>query len=167
MKIPSWDIIIIVCFVVGITYGFVLRRERTLAALASVYLSFLVAKTWGQTVIDFFHGDRVVFNQVWIKADTSPSTINIVLFLVLFFLLIGFTSFASSKTKISGLGVLLQSYFTVALLVSSTISFLSDDQKAQLFESSKFAALVWQYHNLWILLPVLVLIFMGIRYGEN
>lgn len=156
-----------VCFVVGITYGFVLRRERTLAMLASVYLSYIVTLVWGTSVVEFFHGDRTIFNQVWIKADTSPATINIVLFIVLFFLLIGFTSFATAKTKISGLGVLLQSFFTVALSISSIIGFLSDDQKAQLFESSKFAGLVWQYHNLWVLLPVLVLIFMGIRYGEN
>jgi len=167
VTLPSWDIIITVAFVVGISYGFILRRERTLAALASVYMSYLVTQIWGQSVVDFFHGDRTVFNQVWIKADTSPTTIHIVLFLVLFFLMIGFTSLATSKTKISGLGVLLQSFFTVSLLISSLISFLTDDQKAQLFEASKFAGLIWQYHNLWILLPVLVLIFMGIRYGEN
>lgn len=167
MKIPSWDIVIVCSFVVGMFYGFVLRRERTLACLASVYMSYVVTQLWGQSVVDFFRGDRVVFNQVWIKADTSPTVINITMFVVLFLLLISFTSLASSKAKISGFGVLVQSFLTVGLLITCLISFVSDDQRAQLFEASKFASLIWQYHNLWFLLPVIVLIFMGIKYGDS
>lgn len=167
MKIPSWDIIIVIIFIVGLAYSFVLRRERTLAALASVYISYLVTLTWGQSVADFFQGNRVIFNQLWIKSDTQTSTIQIVMFLVLFLLLSGFTGFAATKTKISGLAVLLQSFFTIGLAISSSISFLDNDKKAQLFEASKFAGLIWQYHPFWLLAPVLVLIFMGIRYGEN
>ena len=167
VKFPSWDLIIIVCFIVGVAYGFVLRREKTLSILASIYISYLVTLTWGQWVIDFFQGKRVFLNQAWVKSDISPFTINSILFLIIFILLVGFTSFATTKTKISGFAVILQSFFSVGLGLSAVISFLEPDQKAILFESSKFAPLVWQYHNYWILLPVIILIFMGIRYGEN
>ena len=119
MQLPSWDVFIGLAFLFGIAYGFILQREKTITTLISVYIGMVVASSFSSTVFDFFQGNKVIANQIWIRSNASTSSIAIVIFLATIFFVSGAIN---SKTKkgsgdLSLLEIIIYSALMMALIV--------------------------------------------------
>ena len=56
----TWDLLISIFFIMGISYGFILQREKILATILAVYVSWAVSLVWAKQAV-------VVSNQVIAK----------------------------------------------------------------------------------------------------
>ena len=81
-QLPSVDIFIGLAFVLGIAYGFILKRDKTITTLCSVYIGLVISSSFSDYVYHFFNGNTTIANQIWIRSNASLSTISIVIFLL-------------------------------------------------------------------------------------
>lgn len=164
-SLPSWDLFITLFFIIGLAYGFILQRDRIVATLMSVYAALIVSNLLVDPVGQFFKGDKTIFNQIWIRSDTSPFTIRLALFIVIIVLLSskGGIGGARGRGTISHIEILVYSALNTALIVSSIFSFLPDPTRDAYASTSKLVNLIVTHHDWWLLLPVGALIFFGLQ----
>lgn len=164
MQLPSVDIFIGLAFVLGIAYGFILKRDKTITTLCSVYIGLVIASSFSESLFNFFNGNSTVANQVWIRSNASLSTISIALFLLCILFISGAINSTSSRgSDISPLEVIIFSAFTMALIISSILGFLPESTRTHYFEVSKAARTLFQY-KVWIVLGApLTIIVLNFR----
>src|SRR6476661_277846 len=130
--LPSWDLFITLFFIIGLAYGFILQRDRIVATLMSVYAALVVSQLLVDPVGQFFQGDKTIFNQIWIRSNTSPFTIHLALFVGIIVLLSAKGGMVGTKGRgvMSHAEVLVYSALTTALIVSSIFSFMPDPTRS-------------------------------------
>lgn len=164
MPVPTWDVFIGLAFAIGIAYGLILRREKTITFLCSTYVAMVVASNFSGYIFDFFNGNRVVADQVWIRSNASLSTVTIITFLVTAFFISGAINSQSSKSgDISFVEVAVYSALNIALIVTSILGFLPDEARAHYLEVSRAASFLFQWKTLWVMLPPIALIILNFR----
>jgi hypothetical protein len=160
--LPTWDLLITLMMIVGVGYGIVMQRERILSTLIGVYIGMAVAQNWGPKVYDFFTGDTVILNQLWIKLNASPFSIKAAIFALVVISLTVKSDFAKSikqsSSPLSGLMVIAYSFLTTTLAISAVLSFLPKAQLNAILERSNLADFIISNFNLWIILPVLAMV---------
>jgi hypothetical protein len=163
--LPSWDLFITLFFIIGLAYGFILQRERIVATLMSVYAALVVSQLLVEPVGQFFKGDKTLFNQIWIRSDTSPFTIHIALFVGIIVLLSakGGINSARGRGAMSHLEVLIYSALNTALIVSSIFSFLPEPTRDAYAATSNFVKFIVENHDWWLGVPVAALIVFGFQ----
>lgn len=163
--LPSWDLFITLFFIIGLAYGFILQRERIVATMMSVYASLLVSQLLVEPVGQFFKGDKTLFNQIWIRSDTSPFTIRMALFIGIIVLLSAKGAIGSARGRglISHFEVVVYSALNTALIVSSIFSFLPAPTAEAYAQTSKLVDYLVKHHDWWLILPVAALIFFGFQ----
>lgn len=164
--VPSWDLFIILFFVIGISYGFVLQRERIIATLLSVYVALAVVQVWSDTVHQFFLGDKTILNQIFIRYNTTPFTIQIGLFALVVILLTtrgGLITPPGSRGLMTPIELFIYSSLNTALILSSVFQFLPESSRTAFSETSKMARFIIQYHTWWVILPVIAIIVLSLR----
>lgn len=169
-SLPSWDLFITLFFIIGLAYGFILQRERIVATLMSVYAALVVSELLVEPVGQFFQGDKTLFNQIWIRSNTSPFTIHLAIFIGIIVLLSAKGGIMGSRGRgaISHLEVLVYSALNTALIVSSIFSFLPEATSATYAAGSKLVSFIVKYHDWWLILPILALVFFGFqRHGRR
>jgi len=164
--LPTWDLIITLMLIVGIGYGVVLQRERIISTLVGIYVGIVVAQNWGPSVYQFFSGDNLLYNQLWIKANFSPFAIKAILFGLVVISLTVASDFAQSikgsRAPLSGLMVIIYSFLTTLLSISAVLSFLPKAQLNVIIVRSKLADFLISHYILWIVLPIIALIIGGV-----
>ncbi|MCX6808355.1 MAG: hypothetical protein NTW50_01650 [Candidatus Berkelbacteria bacterium] len=65
MQLPSVDVFIGIFFLLGLAYGFLLQREKTITALCSVYIGLVIASSFSGSIFDLMNGNKVIANQIW------------------------------------------------------------------------------------------------------
>lgn len=164
MNLPSWDVFLTIFFIIGIAYGFLIQRDKIIVSLISVYIAIVVTNSFAGVVQQFFVGDKVLFGQVWIRANASLLTIQIIIFALTIFFVSARSGFLTKKTRGAGLPpieILAYSFFNTVLIISSIISFLPPATRQHLIESSKLASRIMNLQLWWIVLPVILLVFTG------
>jgi hypothetical protein len=71
MRAITWDIGIAAALGLLLAYTILIRKHKALATLMSVYMAYFVAASWGSRLSQLLSGDRILFNQVWIKGAYS------------------------------------------------------------------------------------------------
>lgn len=164
MPLPTWDVFIGLAFVIGIAYGFILRREKTITFLCSTYIGLVIASSFSQYVFDLFNGNKVVANQVWIHSNASTSTISIVLLLISAFFISGaINSTAKSGGDLSPLEIIIYSALNMALIISSIIGFLAPEKRDALIAASKFGSFLYSTRGLWVIIPPIALVILNFK----
>ncbi len=164
MPLPTWDIFIGFTFVVGVAYGFILRREKAITMLCSTYIGLVIATQFSRYVFDFFNGNRLIAGQVWLHSNASLSTISIVVFLLSTFLVSGVIIMASNRAgDVSPFEVIIYSSLNMALIISSVLGFLPQEIRAKYVETSHLASFFFHYSTLWVILPPMALIILNFR----
>lgn len=158
---PSWDLVITLVFVIGITYGFVMLRDRILVTLLSLYAGVLVANTLAEPIFKFFNGDVALLNKVWVESSASPFFIKLALFGGVIVLIASKSGLVGKRSAFSFFELGAYSFFTVCIALSSVFSFMTPEALAGYTQSSKFASLIVQHHNLWFVAPLIVLAILG------
>lgn len=163
MPTPSWDLAIIVFFLIGIAFGYILQREKIVATMVSVYVALVVTQVFAGNVLSFFQGDKVMFSQVWIKSGASPFTVRVVIFMAVIMLLSAKGGISSSKSKgiFSPIEIIGFSFLTTALILSSIFYFMPPESRDAFMASSRMASFVIKYYIWWVILPVAAMIGLG------
>lgn len=158
---PSWDLVITLIFVIGVSYGFIMLRDRILVFLLSLYCGIVVANTLSNPLQKFMNGDVPLLNKVWIDGHASTFTLKVVLFLATVLLVGAKSGLAGKRAQLSLLETGLYSIFNVCIGLSSIFSFMEPAQQETFTHASKLAALVMSHQSLWLIAPLLVLAFLG------
>ena len=164
MPLPSWDIFIGLTFAVGIGYGFVLRRDKTITLLCSVYIGMVIASTFSQDIFQFFNGNKVIANQIWIRSNAPISTIAIVLFIASVIFISGAINSSSNRAgDLSPLEVIAYSALTIGLIITTVIGFLPAETREHTLQVSLVAKYLYNFKTLLTVagpLSIILLNFM-------
>lgn len=160
-KIPSVDIFIGLFFVVGCAYTLLLRREKAVATLAATYMSMVITANFGQSIYEFFNGNKVIANQIWIRSNASLTTVMVVTFLLGLVFISGAISASLKRGETSAVEVIIISALNVGLIISAVFSFMSPEMRDSYIHTSKVAQLITHYNLIWTVLPPIALLALG------
>ena len=160
---PSWNLFFIVFFIVGIAYGMMLQRERTVVTLVSIYVSLVLTNLLNDPIAKFFTGERTI-NSFFISSQVSPFTIKAGIFVLVLILMItksGLSGGTDGRGLLSPVEVFLYSFLNTALIITTIMSFMPDEARASMIHQSSMASFLASHHTWWLLLPIAILIFFG------
>jgi len=167
MQFITWDVGIVAAFGVLLAYSLLIRKHKALATLVSVYIAYVVTSIWGDRVNEFFNGQRVLPNQIWVTIKASPFTIQVILLFVVTLLLSSFLKLGGRRSKYTAVEVLVYSVSALALLVLFMITFMTPAMRVQVIHVSKIVPFIYNWRE-WVLgLPVIFMIFFGIYTHEE
>lgn len=162
---PTWDLLIGLVFVLAIAYGFMLQREKVVVTLISIYVGLVMVSVLTGTLQEFFAGDRALFNKVFIRGTTSPFAIQTGIFLGTIVALTARSGLSggSSRGLLSPIELFGYSLLNAALIIVSILSFLPDEMRSAILDSSHLGTLLVSFQGWLLVLPVLLLIVLGFR----
>lgn len=132
--------------------------------MVSSYVALVITQLATPYVQDFFSGNTTV-GSIFIKASPTPFMIKTAIFALIIILLTTRAGLAGMRGHglLSPIEVLIYSALTSVIITSTVISFLDEGVRATLVHDSRLASLIVQYHDLWLLAPVVILVTMGFR----
>lgn len=162
MPTPSWNLAITVIFLMGIAFGYILQRDKIVATMLSVYVALIVTQVFSGTLQSFFEGNSTV-NHFWINLNASSFTVRLVVFMATITLLSAKSGISGGKSKgiLSPIEIIIFSFLTTGLILSSIFYFLPPESRDAFAASSKLASFIISNYMWWILLPVATLIGLG------
>lgn len=162
MGTPSWNLAIIVIFLMGIAFGYILQREKIVATMLSAYVGLIMTQAVSGTLQQFFQGSTTL-NQFWLNLHASSFSIRVVVFMLTITLLSAKSGVSGGKTKglLSPIEIVIYSILTTGLILSSIFNFMSPEARMAFAQNSTMANLIINYYLWWIILPVLALIVGG------
>ena len=161
----SWDLFAGILLVIGVVYGFALQRERIFTSLMSIYVGIVIAGIWSQSLFNFFEGKKMLFNSVWVNANTTPSTVGIVIFMIVVVIIsakapIGFMRSWSAVTPIETVAY---SLLNMILFLLTIYRMLPADLQAKIITQSKFIGPVNNLYNILLIVPLVLLVIVTSR----
>lgn len=153
---PSWDLFILLFFVVGaLLYGFTLGRERVIVLIVSMYMALAVI------------GNAPWLHDFQTKIEVGNMfAFQITTFLGVFLLLFFFLSRSALMRSLT-LGddgrwwhVLLFSFLQVGLLISMTLSYLPREATDRLLEPTRLIFVSAEGRFAWIVLPIVAMMIL-------
>lgn len=166
MRAITWDIGIAAALGLLLAYTILIRRHKSLATLMSVYMAYFVAASWGSRLAQLFSGDRVLFNQVWVRGALTPFVAEGLLLVIFTFVLSAFLKLGGSRTRYSMIEVIVYCVCTVGVGVMFLTLFMSPEGREAIFQHSKILPLIYQWRDWVLMVPVFVIIYFGI-YGDD
>ncbi|MEK7184187.1 MAG: hypothetical protein AAB701_01570 [Patescibacteria group bacterium] len=160
---PSWNLFFIVFFIVGIAYGMMLQRERTVVTLVSIYVALVLTNLLTGPIGQFFTGERTI-NSFFVSSQVTPFTIQAAIFVTILVLMItksGLSGGGDGRGLLSPVEVFLYSFLNTALIVTTIMSFMPEEARAAMISQSTMAAFLASHQTWWVILPVVCLIFFG------
>lgn len=163
MPTPSWDLAIVVFFLIGIAFGYILQREKIVATLLSVYVALVVTQVFSGNVMSFFQGDKVIFGQVWIKSGSSPFTVRVAIFMLVIMFLSAKGGISGSKTKgiLSPIEIIAFSFMTTGLILASIFYFMAPESREAFMMASRMANFIIKNYVWFVVVPPLAMIGLG------
>lgn len=153
---PTWDIFILLFFVVGsLIYGFTLGRERIIVLIVSIYMALAV-------VAHAPYLDQIQARIAYGNLFAYQMTTFLGLFLILF-LLLSRSALLRALTGNEGGSwwhVILFSFLHVGLLISMTLSYLPAEAKNQLLPVTLQIFTSEQGRFAWIVLPIVAMLLV-------
>ena len=164
--VPSWDLFLAIFFIVSIGYSFVLQRDKVIVTLLSIYAGIVIAQMLGGPLQQFFNGDKTVANQLFIRANTNPFSIQSGLFLLTTILLavrsgLGSRSSSSSRGALSPFELGLFSFLNSALILAAVFSFMTPDAQALFASHSRIGKVIIDHIAWWMVAPLIAVIATG------
>lgn len=162
--VPSWDLFLAIFFVVSIGYSFVLQRDKVIVTLLAIYAGIVMANVLGAPMQDFFNGDKTVANQLFIRANASPFSIQSGVFLLTVILVSvrsGLGVGSSSRSRLSAFELGIFSFLNSALILAAVFSFMAPEAQQQFAENSRIARVVINKEVWWMIAPLIALIATG------
>lgn len=166
MRAITWDIGIAAALGLLLAYTILIRRHKSLATLMSVYMSYFVAASWGTRLAALFSGDRVLFNQVWVRGVLTPFVAQALLLVVFTFVISAFLKLGGSRSRYSLLEVIIYAVCTVGVGVMFLTLFMTPETRDALFQHSKILPYMYQWRDWILMVPVFVIIYFGV-YGDD
>lgn len=160
--LPTWDLFLILFFIIGVAYGFILQRDKTVITMISVYVALVITQIVAGPIQAFFTGDKTIFGQFFIHANVSSLTIQIIVFAAIIALVSAKSGLAGKESgNMSPIEILGYSALNTALIISSILFFMPEAMRNGFAETSKIASILIQYHIWWIIFPAALLVISG------
>ena len=135
-----------------------------MSALFSCYIGMVIVSFTADPIAAFFQGKQTVAN-TWISAQTSPATIKIVIFLIVIAIVAAKAEVTTGRNSsvMAPIEVIFYSTLTAILIESTLFSYLGPDMQNKIIEGSKLAHFLRDWHNIWLILPLIVFLFVSSR----
>ena len=166
MKALTWDIGIVAILGIFLAYNLLIRKHKALGTLMSVYVAYFVAASWGSRLSQLFDGDRVLFNQVWVKGVLTPFVAQTGLLILFTLVISAFLKLGGSRSRYSVIEVVIYTLATVTVGVMFMTLFMTPELRTQIFTHSHILPFIYQWRDWVLMAPVFVIIFFGI-YGDD
>ena len=167
--LPTWDLFITLFFVIGIAYGLILQKDKTILTMISTYVAIVIVNTISPYIHKLLVGEQTIAGQIFIKSNTNLFTVKIILFILIIALVSGKSGLSGKSTGgvLSPIELFAYSFLSTMLIISSIFSFMPDTTRESFIISSKFASIIMQYEIWWIILPVVLLIVTGFMHKSG
>lgn len=164
--VPSWDLFLVIFFIVSIGYSFVLQRDKVVVTMMAIYAGIVIANVLGAPLQAFFNGDKTVANQLFIRANASPFTIQAGLFMLTTILVtirsgLGNRSSSRGGGSLSPFELALFSFLNSALILAAVFSFMAPEAQQQFADVSRIARVFIGHVSWWMVAPLIALIATG------
>lgn len=149
---------------ITVLYGFMMQRDKIMAALLSCYMGMVVVSVWAEPIKQFFEGKKTIAN-TWIQSDASPATIKIILFLLIVGLVASKADIAVGRERslAAPLETLFYSAITGILISASVFKYLPDATQTTILSQTHFVHYLKDYYTLWLLAPIIVIVVISSR----
>jgi len=160
---PSWDLVLMIFFMVSLLYGLLLR-ERVVVTLLGAYAAVLITEHWGEAIYKLLS-----------QGPLSGSQENLSIFTVQLVLLVAILLVVSLKGGILihpasvGRGLIahlvmaLYGLLAAALIASAVIGFLPPATQEILLESSNLARFISSHTTWWLILPIILMLVLNLK----
>ena len=155
---PSWDLFIVIFFVVGsLLYGFSLGRTRVIVLLVSIYMALAIANT--APYLNSFNFSTNVNIDNW---GTLKITTFVGMFVLLFFVLSRSALINSINDDSQGKWwqILLFSFLQIGLLISILLSYLPHNISGNLAPLTQNVFASETGRLVWLVAPVLAMMLV-------
>lgn len=161
--VPTWDLFLAIFIAITVLYGFMMQREKIMAALLASYMGIVIVSVWANPIKDFFEGKKTIAN-TWIQASASPSTIKIIIFLVIVALVASKADLTIGReSAMAPFEILLYSAITGILIAATVFSYLPPEVQQTITSQTRIVHFLKDYYTLWLLTPVVLMIFVTSR----
>lgn len=149
---------------ITVLYGFMMQRDKIMAAMLSCYMGIVVVSIWADPIKSFFEGKTTIAN-TWIESDASPATIQIVLFLIIVGLVASKADIAVGRESsfIAPLETVLYSLVTAILIVATIFHYLPEGTQGEIIAQTRLIHFLKDYYTLWLLAPIGLILFTSTR----
>lgn len=163
--VPSWDLFLVIFFIVSVGYSFVLQRDKVVVTMMAIYAGIVIANILGAPLQAFFNGDKTVADQIFIRANASPFTIQAGLFMITTILVTIRSGLGTRSSRSSGglspFELALFSFLNSALILAAVFSFMPAEGQAVFAQTSKIARVFIGHASWWMVAPLIALIATG------
>ena len=163
-SVPSWDLFLAIFFIVSIGYSFVLQRDKVVVTMLAIYAGIVISSVLSSPLQGLFNGDKTFANQLFIRANASPFSIQTFIFLLVTILISvrsGLSGRTSGRGALSNFELGLFSFLNSALILAAVFSFLDPTAQAQFVAHSKIANLIITHMSWWFIAPLIALVATG------
>lgn len=144
-------------------YGFMMQREKIMAALLSCYMGMVVVSVWAAPIQEFFAGKKTIAN-TWIASDASPSTIKIVLFLLIVVLVASKADISIGReSSFAPLEIILYAIITGILISATVFGYLPAATQMNIVAQTHFVHYLKDFYTIWLLAPIVLIVFVASR----
>ncbi len=158
---PSWDLFIILFFVIMTIYGLLLGKGRVLNILINSYIGYVIAVEVG----DLAYNRISMIPSLPQGFSASLFAVEVLLFVsVIFIMTLRSELITSSKDSTANnvIYTAIYGFLSAGLITSSIFSFMGEAERMSLLSGSVVAGYVYTYRLLWLVAPIIVVVITGI-----
>ncbi len=135
-----------------------------MAALLACYMGMIVVSVWAAPIQEFFAGKKTIAN-TWIASDASPSTIKIVLFLLIVVLIASKADIAIGRDSsvIAPLEIILYAVITGILISATVFGYLPAATQMNIIAQTHFVHFLKDFYTIWLIAPIVLIVFVASR----
>lgn len=173
----SWDLFILVFFMIIVAYSYVIGKYQTLKIILSSYIAILAADGLGNLVEQYLIGEKPVLN-VFVATGQSGSliTFKIAVFVIITILLatkgrFGVMVSAEKNRFVAFSSTIVYGILSAGLIISTILVYMSGISLFEVKEvfianpvdtiaaQSRLVTMMITHYNVWFSLPAVVFIF--------
>lgn len=163
----SWDLFIILFFVIMAVYGFLLGRGRVFNILINSYVGYVVAYELGGFAFDYLSKVTQLSHSVTVTLFGAKV---FVFALVVFVLTLnGELLGVRDDAPVSKFWTVLYGVLAAGLILSSIFGFMGNAEQVNLFSNSQLATRVSDLRLAWLTAPIVAVIVANVmaRFGKK
>lgn len=163
----SWDLFIILFFVVMAVYGFLLGRGRVFNILISTYVGYVIAYELG----DFAYSYLSKVTQLSHSVTITLFGAKVFVFALVIFILTLNSELIGIKddARINKFWTVLYGILAAGLILSSVFAFMGNVEQMSLFSGSELASKVYDFRLAWLIAPMITVVGVNVasRFGRK
>jgi hypothetical protein len=164
---PTWDLFIILFFVIMTVYGFLLGRGRVFNILINSYVGYVVAYELGGFAFQYL--SRIT--EISHSFNVTMFGAKIFVFAFVIFILTLNSELAGMRDDglTSGLFTIAYGILAAGLILSSVFLFMGDVERMSLFTNSVLASRVYDLRMVWLVGPIVTVLLGNIigKFGKK